>query len=123
MDDAIFAFFDCIRGTDLRTGWLVTVPTNISGGCDALAAFNEIEVDHRLSAMGFTFLACLEARTASDAARRIDIELVAVHYAPPLEAPLWAARSSGEVSGLAATWSLQAETLNSGILLRGSRVR
>ena len=123
MHDAIFTLFDCIRGTDLRTSWLVTVPSNVSCGRNALAALDEIEVNHRLSTMGFTFLTCLQTRTASDATRGIDIELVAEHYAPPLEAPLWAARSSGEVSGLAASWILQAETLNSGILLRGSRVR
>src|SRR5579872_798381 len=46
MDDAVFILFDRIGGTDLGTGWLVTVPTDISGGCDALASFDEIEVNH-----------------------------------------------------------------------------
>jgi hypothetical protein len=88
MDDTIFALLDCICGADLRTGRLVTVPTNVSCGGDALAALDEIEVDHRLSAMGLTFLTSLQTRTTSNAARGIDIELVAVHYAPPLEALL-----------------------------------
>jgi hypothetical protein len=88
MDDTILALLNCICGADLRAGRLVTVPTNVSCGRDALAALDEIEVDHRLSAMGLTFLTSLQTGTTANAARGIDIELVAVHYAPPLEGPL-----------------------------------
>jgi hypothetical protein len=59
------------------------VPAHIGCGPDAFAPFNEIEVDHRLPAVGLAFFASLETGAAADAARRVNVELVTEHYAPP----------------------------------------
>src|SRR6516164_9844264 len=124
MDDSVVAFLDGVRRTHLCAGRFIAVPADIRGGSNALATFDEIEVDHRLSTVSLALLAGLQTGAASDAARRIDVKLVPEHYVPPCEAPLrCAGRSSADVSGLALRLILQAETLNSGILLRGSSVR
>jgi hypothetical protein len=76
MNNSVVAFLDGIRRTHLSTGGLIAVPAYVRGRGDALAALDEIEVNHRLSAMSFAFLASLQTRAASDAARGIDVELV-----------------------------------------------
>ena len=76
-----------------------------------------IEIDHGDATMRLAFFASLQAGLAADAARRIDVELVTEHQRG---APFVAAAHSGTRSALRIR---HAETLNSGILLRGSSVR
>src|SRR4029077_9823998 len=74
--------------------------------------------------MSLAFLAGFDTRLASDAARRMDVEFVAVHQALPF---LSSDECSGEESALSgclsASRSWHADTFYSGILLRGSSVR
>jgi hypothetical protein len=79
MDDPILAFLDRICRTNLCTGWFVAMPADVGRGGDTFAPLDEIEVDHRITAVGFAFLASLQAGAATNAARRIDIELVSEH--------------------------------------------
>src|SRR5215472_12967804 len=88
VDNSVVAFLDGISRTHLSAGWFIAVPANVGCRGDALSSLDEIEVDHRFSPMRLALLASLETGAASDATRRVDVELVAEHYAPPREAPL-----------------------------------
>src|SRR5262249_53426432 len=105
--DPVFVFLDRIGRANLRARRIVAVPANIGRSCDRLFAVDEVEVDHRYTAVGVALLARPQTRLAADTARRIDIEFHPEHQPRPPFA--FAIR--------------HAETLNSGILLRGSSVR
>ena len=62
------------------------MPADIGGCGDGLGAIDEIEVDHRVPAVSVAFLTGLDAGLAADAARRVDVKLVAVHL---ISAPVW----------------------------------
>jgi hypothetical protein len=79
MDNSVIAFLNRIRRTDLSTGRFIAVPANICGRRDAFATLDEVEIDHRLSAMGFALFARLQTGAASDTAGGIDIKLVPEH--------------------------------------------
>jgi hypothetical protein len=79
VDDSILALLDGIRGTDLSARRLVTMPAYVCRRADTLFPLYEVEVDHRLSAVGIAFLARLQTRATTDAARGIDIEFVSEH--------------------------------------------
>jgi hypothetical protein len=57
--DAIIAFFYGIGRTNLSTSGFVAMPANIRCRRNAFSAFDEVEVNHRFSAMRFAFLASL----------------------------------------------------------------
>jgi hypothetical protein len=61
MDDPVLTFLDRICRTNLRTSGFVAMPADIGRGGDTFAALDEIEVDHRLPAVGFALLAGLQA--------------------------------------------------------------
>ena len=88
MNNSIVAFLNSIRRTDLSTSRLIAMPANVSGRSYALATFDEIEIDHRFTAMCLALLTSLQTGAASDATRGVDVELVSEHYAPPCEMPL-----------------------------------
>ena len=114
LHDAVLALLDGVGGADLRAGGVVAVHADVGRGGDGLRAVDEVEVDHRDAAMGVALLAGLEAGLAADAARRVDVEF----------ACRTSARLGCSPSGGPAAFSIrQADTLNSGILLRGSSVR
>jgi hypothetical protein len=73
--------------------------------------------------MRFTFRASLHAGLAADAAGRIDVKLVSVHQAVLLAADVAAPEDEAHSGGATDFLIWQADTLNSGILLRGSSVR
>src|SRR5579864_4259130 len=79
VDNTILALLDGIRRADLRTSRFVTMPAYVRGRADALFPFDKVEVDHRLSTVGVALLASLEAGSAANAARGIDIKLVPEH--------------------------------------------
>src|SRR5437764_11375686 len=85
------------------------MPANICRGGDTLLAVYKVKIDHRHAAVRVAFLTGLQAGLAADAARGIDVKLHAKHYE----------RSPGP----GALSIRHADTLYSGILLRGSRVR
>ena len=126
MDDAVIALLDRVRGTHHGTGRLFAMPADVGSCRGRCLPVDEVKIDHRLAAMGFTFRTGFDARLAADAARRIDVEFVAVHQALPFFGsdmfpfPLDVRAQSG---GSSAFLSWHADTLNSGILLRGSSVR
>src|SRR5690348_1671720 len=84
----------------------------------AVGAVDKIHVNHRSATMGLTFGTGVHARLAADAPRRINVEFVAKHNQDLFNVGLVA--HSG---GCSAFRMRHAETLNSGILLRGSSVR
>src|SRR5258706_12460713 len=70
--------------------------------------------------MSLAFLAGFDARLASDAARRIDVEFVTVHQVLPfLGSDGCSGEESAQSGGPSASRSWHADTLYSGILLRG----
>src|SRR4029079_17294538 len=101
---------------------LVAMHADGGHGGRRLPAVQEVHVDHGHSAVRLALRAGRLAGAAADAARRVDVELVAEHQKlrtgsatgfPGRAAP----------AGAAAFSRRQAETLNSGILLRGSSER
>src|ERR1017187_8189985 len=104
--NAVFVFLNRVCRANLGARGILAVPADVGGGGDALLAVPEIEIDHGDAAMRVAFFAGLQARLAADAARRVDVEFHAEHYGRP--------------PGAAALEIRQADTLYSGILLRGS---
>src|SRR6266702_5649006 len=84
MDDAVIALLDRVGGTHHGASRLFAVPADIGCGRRRSLPINEVEIDHRHPAMGFTFRTGFDARLAADATRRIDVEFVIVHQALPL---------------------------------------
>ena len=121
---AVFADLDRVGRTDLRAGRVFAMPADVGGRGDGLGAIDEVEIDHGVAAMGVALFTGLHASLAADAARGVHVEFVAVHYlnAPcgPIFTKCSATAQAGAVSALLRR---HAETLNSGILLRGSSVR
>lgn len=82
---------------------------------DGVCAIDEINLNHRIAAVRFAFTAGVLTSSATDAARRINEKSVFCH----LTSPFFIAQA-----GMVLLFSIrQAETLYSGILLRGSIVR
>src|SRR5258707_3783145 len=74
--------------------------------------------------MSLAFLAGFDTRLAADAARRIDVEFETVHQSLPfLSSDECSGEESAQSGGPSASRSWHADTLYSGILLRGSTVR
>src|SRR5260370_30695999 len=74
--------------------------------------------------MSLHSLAGFDPRLAADAARRIDVEFETVHQSLPfLSSDECSGEESAQSGGPSASRSWHADTLYSGILLRGSSVR
>src|SRR5882762_10476621 len=74
--------------------------------------------------MSLTFLAGCNARLAAEAARRNDVQFVTVHHELPfLGSDECSGEESAQSGGPSASRRWHADTLYSGILLRGSSVR
>src|SRR5260370_31486137 len=74
--------------------------------------------------MSLAFLAGFDTRLAADAARRIDVEFETVHQSLPFfDSDECSGEESAQSGGPSARRSWHADTLYSGILLRGSSVR
>src|SRR5579884_5634 len=106
MHDSVLALLNRVRRANFGAGRVVAVPADIGRRGGRLTPVDEVEIDHGVSAVRLALLAGLETRLAADATRRVDVKLQSEH-----QALSWAFRSR------------QADTLNSGILLCGSRVR
>src|SRR6516165_4184439 len=117
LHDPVLALLDGVGRADHRAGRIVAVPADICRRGDRSPAVDEIEIDHRLPSVRFALFAGVQAGLAADAARRVHVEFIAVHQAIPF------ASSVTHSGGPAAFRNWHADTLNSGILLRGSSVR
>src|SRR4029453_1005580 len=92
---------------------------------------DEVQVDHGLSAVRLALGAGVHAALAPDATRGVHVELVAVHQETTRSGTRFGARwdapgtapPAAHSGGPSALRRRQADTLYSGILLRGSRVR
>src|SRR5690606_12223655 len=69
-------FGDGVGGTNVRTGWIVTMHTNLHGCLDSDCPVNIVDVDHRFVAIGFAFGASHFAGFAPDATLHIYKELL-----------------------------------------------
>ena len=83
LHDAVLGLLDRVGGADLRAGRVVAVHADRRDRRDRVAAVEKVDVDHRDAAVRVALGAGVDAGLAADAARRIDVELVAEHQRAP----------------------------------------
>jgi hypothetical protein len=76
LDNAIFSLLDRIRGADFGTCGTVAVHADGRNSCGGPVPVNEIDMDHRIAAMGFAFGTSIDAGFTPDAPRGIDEKTV-----------------------------------------------
>jgi hypothetical protein len=74
LHDTVRGALDGVGRTNLGASWRIAMHADHRGRLRRLRAIENIQLDHRVAAMGIAFTTGLDAGIASDAARRIQEE-------------------------------------------------